>query len=100
MEEAITPEFTIVAKGLKRIVPDPCACFNIHYSCSTKYFQGSIKMITNEVSVKYPFSFLSLITFPSKCEASTPMSKLEINLNSISDSFICKVLNYRSPFKL
>ena len=69
MEEAITSEFTIITKGVKRIVPDPCACFKIHHSYSTKYFQGSIKMIINEVSVQYSFSFLSMITFQSQYAA-------------------------------
>ena len=69
MKGAITCEFAIVTKGVKRIVPEPCICFKIHYSCSTKYFQGSIKIITNEVSVQYSYSFLSLITFQSKYAA-------------------------------
>ena len=100
MEEAITSEFTIVIKEVKRIVPDPCTCFKIHYSCGIKYFQGSIKMITNEVSVQYSYSFLSLITFQSKYVVSTPEAKFKINFNSISNSFICKLPNHKSLFKL
>ena len=100
MEEAITSDLTIIIKGVKRIVPHPCTCFKIHYSCSTKYFQGSITMITNEVSVQYSYFFLSLIPFQSKYVASIPAPKFKINFNSISNSFICKLLNQKSPSKL
>ena len=33
--------------------------FKTHYSCDTNYFQGSRKMITNEFSVQYSFSYPS-----------------------------------------
>ena len=96
----VTFQFTVRYKWSEKKVPVPCTCFKIHYSFSIQK-QKMIQM-KSLYMLGYVYSVFIFLASPSLFNYNMKHQRCcqHFYQFQFNFKFICKVLNYSSPFKL
>ena len=105
----VTFQFTVRYKWSERKAPVPCTRFKIHYSFSMQKQKNDTNEVSVHVGVRVQYIYFSSPPLP--VFLISPSSLFNYNMTcqpccqhfyhfQFNFKFICKVLNYSSPFKL
>ena len=97
-----TFQFTVRYKWSERKAPVPCTCFKIHYSSVCRSKKNDTNEVSVHVGVRVQYIYFPPLPSPSLFNYNMTRQpccqyfyQFQFNFK-----FICKVLNYSSPFKL